>query len=156
MARNNNWPTGICNQKTATINMQLHYFGTDYFKQIPGARKHCCTYYCNFYHAEPAPQILSAQFEFTTGKSQAISNIPIMWLTQATTVAGPSLPASFSATTMLDTIGHDSLMNPLSTSRHDAILCGKVPPAKHRPQLFTHNENSVFQLSLVSTLEPHE
>jgi hypothetical protein len=55
--------------------------------------------------------------------------IPIMSLTQSTILARPSLSASFSATTMLDTIGNDSLMNPSSTSRHDAILCGKVPPA---------------------------
>jgi hypothetical protein len=77
----------------------------------------------------------------------------MMWLTQSTTVPGPSHLAFFSATTMLDTIGHDSLMNPLRTSRHDAILCGKVPPAKHRPQLLTQNKNSVFQGSLVSTVE---
>jgi hypothetical protein len=69
----------------------------------------------------------------TAESSHPISDLPMMRLTQSTIVAGPSLCECFSATTMLDTIGHDSIMNSLSTSRHDAIFCGKVPPANHRP-----------------------
>lgn len=63
---------------------------------------------------------------------EATLDLPMMVLTHSSTLPGPSLPARFSATTMLATTGHNCLMNLLNTSRHDAILCTTVPSALHK------------------------
>jgi hypothetical protein len=43
-------------------------------------------------------------------------------------LSDPALLPHFSATTMLATTGHDCFMKPFSTSRHEEIFCGIVPP----------------------------
>jgi hypothetical protein len=124
--------------KTVTINKQFHYFSTDYFKQIPGTNKHCClttatSTKLNLYYVFSLLNFNLLQL--TAGTFQESLDIPRMHLTKSTIVAGPSLCPCFSATTILDTTGHDSLKNPSSTSKHDSILCGKVPPIIHRTKL---------------------
>jgi hypothetical protein len=60
------------------------------------------------------------------------SYIPRILLTHSTMLSHPPLPSRFSATTMLETTGHDCFMKPFSTSRHEDIFCGIVPPLKEK------------------------
>jgi hypothetical protein len=57
------------------------------------------------------------------------SYIPIIL---ATHVSILPVPTDLSATTMLATTGHDCLMNPSSTSKHEEVFCITVHPAKPR------------------------
>lgn len=76
--------------------------------------------------------------------------IPRMLTTVSTMLPATPPPALFSATTMLATIGNSQCMKPSNTSRHELILCCKVPPETNEVHTQCH------QYSKISVHQPDQ